>query len=80
MQGKTVSELIGDVLSSYLGPNTAKTAVKTFSKKELGLSPEKLTATNVPKLMDGMRPMLRTLLGEDVTEVLVAIIQREVGQ
>jgi hypothetical protein len=54
--------------------------VKTFSKKELGLSPEKLTATNVPKLMDGMRPMLRTLLGEDVTEVLVAIIQREVGQ
>jgi hypothetical protein len=73
---KSVSEQIEEYLVDYLGPNTAKTALKTFSKKALGVMPEDLVAENVPTILAAMRPMLRTLLGEDSTRALLARISQ----
>jgi hypothetical protein len=56
-------EIIRDRLSLYLGPNTARTAVKTFSHKSAGVPPEALSSEQVKLLLDALRPMLKTLLG-----------------
>lgn len=56
-------EIVRDRLSRYLGPNTARTAVKTFSHKATGLPPEALSTAQVKLLLDALRPMLKTLLG-----------------
>ncbi len=56
-------EIVRDRLGLYLGPNTARTAVKTFSQKALGLPPEALSTEQVKQLLEALRPMLKTLLG-----------------
>jgi hypothetical protein len=59
-------------LTVFLGPHTARMALKTFSNKALGCAPHEVAAADVPRLVDALRPMLRTLLGEEAAESLVA--------
>ena len=56
-------EVLRDRLSIYLGPNTARTALKTFAHKSLGLAAEELTTPQAKQLLDALRPMLKTLVG-----------------
>jgi len=51
------------VLAVYLGPHTARNAVRTFSERALGRGPETMTPDDVPRLLEALRPMLCTLLG-----------------
>jgi hypothetical protein len=70
-------EVLHDRLAVYLGPNTARTALKTFAHKSVGVAPEKLTAEQAKRLLEALRPMLKTLLGAAVSDRLVANMSLE---
>ena len=46
--------------------------MKTFAHKSVGVAPEKLTAEQAKRLLEALRPMLKTLLGAAVSDQLVA--------
>jgi hypothetical protein len=79
VDGKTIAERIAERLAVYLGPHTARAAVKTFSMKALGRGPETLTLADVPKVQEALRPMLRTFVGSVQAEVVLEQISLGVG-
>lgn len=78
MDRPSITDQIIDKLEPFLGPHNARTAVKTFARRVFGRTPETLTAEDVPALLEGMRPMLRTLVGEQSAESVLLAIKREV--
>jgi len=64
-------------LAALLGPNTARTAVRTFCQHALGFAPEALTVADAPRLLAALRPTLRTLLGAATAEQVLDEIARE---
>ena len=74
-----LAETIIRRLSVYLGPQTARTAVRTFTERALGREADTLTRPDVPLLLSALKPMLRTLIGAAQCDVLVAQINRELG-
>lgn len=74
-----LADIVATHLAPYVGPHTARVAVKTFAQKAVGRGPETLTYKDMPALMDALRPMLRTLLGKAAGEAAVAAISKEVG-
>lgn len=79
LDGASIAERIADRLATYLGPHTARVAVKTFTQKALGRGPETLTLEDVPRLQDALRPMLRTFVGRVQCEVVIEQISLGVG-
>jgi hypothetical protein len=79
LAGEELAARIADRLATYLGPHTARVAVKTFSLKALGRGPETLTLADVPRLQDALRPMLRTFVGRVHCEVVIEQIGFGVG-
>ncbi|WP_394839800.1 hypothetical protein LVJ94_23215 [Pendulispora rubella] len=77
--GNPIAERIAEKLSAYLGPNTSRVAVKTFTIKALGRGPETLKLEDVPQLQAALRPMLRTFVGRAYAEVLLGQIGKELG-
>lgn len=78
--GARVAERVAEQLARYLGPHTARVAVKTFAAKGLGRTPELLTLDDVPALAEALRPMLRTLVGRERSETVIRQILREVNR
>ena len=72
-----VAETIARRLAAYLGPHTAKVAVKTFSQRAVGRGPETLTLADVPALQAALRPMLRTFIGRGQCEQVLEQMARE---
>jgi hypothetical protein len=72
-----LAALIERQLAVYLGPHTARTALKTFAHKAVGKLPEQLTRADTGKLLDALRPMLRTLLGTDQSDSVLEQLQAE---
>lgn len=58
-------------LSPYLGPNTARNAVRLCARRALDKDGTALAAADLPGLTQALRPMLRTLVGETTTEHLL---------
>jgi hypothetical protein len=77
MSAGTISERIAARLAPLLGPNMARNATRTFSRRVLLMEPEALTLADVPRLSAALRPALRTLLGAATTEQLLDEIDRE---
>jgi hypothetical protein len=77
--GNAIHQAVERRLSAVLGPNTARTALRTFCLRSLGKPPDALTRADVPGLVAVLRPPLRTLLGSDAAEQLLAEIAREHG-
>jgi len=77
--GVTVADRIAARLARYLGPHTARVAVKTFAQKALGRGPETLTVADIPAMTQALRPMLRTLVGKQRSEIVVQHILVEFG-
>jgi serine/threonine protein kinase len=75
-----VGEVLLRKLTAYLGPHTAKVAVKTFAAKAVGRGPNTLTRADVPALIGVLRPMLRTFVGRAECERVLEDIKREVGE
>lgn len=77
MSHRTPYDIIVGRLSGFLGPHTARVAVKTFTDRTLGLEPEALTRAQIPGLLANLVPMLRTLIGRERAEVLIRLLLRE---
>jgi hypothetical protein len=73
------AELVVQELSVSLGPHTARTALKTFAHRAVGKKPEDLTEQDAAPLVEALRPMLRTLIGADQTEVVLQHILDAAG-
>jgi hypothetical protein len=72
------AQLIADRLAAYLGPHTARVAVKTFAMQALRRGPEELLPCDIPPLLDALRPMLRAFVGRERSEAILNEIRREV--
>jgi hypothetical protein len=75
----SVAERIAARLARYIGPHTARVAVKTFAARGLGRGPETLTVSDVPAMTQALRPMLRTLVGRQRCEIVLQQILGEFG-
>lgn len=75
----TVADRIALRLGRYLGPHTARVAVKTFAARGLGRGPETLTRADVPAMTQALRPMLRTLVGKQRCEIVLQQILGDFG-
>jgi hypothetical protein len=78
-QDMTVAGQVMELLGTYLGPNTARTAVKTFTRKAFGKSVKYLLVKDLPGLCEALRPMLRTLLGNESAEIILDSIKKGVS-
>jgi hypothetical protein len=76
----TIAERVAQRLERFLGPHTARVAVKTFAYRGLGRGPETLVAADVPTLVATLKPMLRTLVGKERGEAIAAQILEELAQ
>jgi hypothetical protein len=74
----SISEQVAARLAPYIGQFNAHMWVKSVARRELALSPEDLTAAQLPTLLSGLRPFLQTLMGRATTEDLLQQIRREV--
>jgi len=75
----SVADRIAARLAPYIGPHTGRVAVKTFAARGLGRAAETLTQEDVHAMTHALRPMLRTLLGQQRCEIVVQQILREFG-
>ena len=78
-QPTQVAEKIAGRIAVYVGPHTARVAVKTFALRKLGRGPESLELEDIPALLAALRPMLRTLIGHSQCEIALKRIERELG-
>jgi hypothetical protein len=74
-----LAKVLYDQLVHYLGPHTTRAAIRTFSYKAVGKEPAELTVEDMPKVLEALRPMMRTLIGIDECEVLLAQLSQELG-
>ena len=74
----SIVELVLDELTHYLGPHAAKKTVDSIAEK-LGKRAEELGRKDAPDLLAALRPTLRTLLGAERGEEVLAKITRELG-
>ena len=58
-------------LESLIGPNVTRMAIRTFAKKTLNLAAEDVTASDAPKLVVALRPLLRSMAGEAHADALI---------
>jgi len=72
-----LKDRIEAVIAAYLGRTTAESAVRISSKAWIGIQPESLTQGHAAKFCDGLRPMLRTLLGAEVSAVVIEKVREE---
>jgi hypothetical protein len=79
MNTRLPAEVIADALTEHLGPSTARTAVRIFSTRVLGVSPEEISEKDAPKLLEALRPMLRTLLGPAPADTLLSGLRGSFG-
>ena len=77
--GESPRDIIFRHLARYLGPSTAKTALRSFCEKTFSKPPEDLSVPEAVKLLAALRPMLRTLLGVGESDQVVQQLTRELG-
>ena len=77
MDTRSVQEIILARLSMFLGPNTARVALKTFAART-GRTPDALTRADVPAVLAALLPMLRTLIGRERADGLVRQLDQEI--
>lgn len=77
-EGGTVRQQVEARLAPLLGAKTAQTAVRISAKTWLSREAEAVGLADLPRLCDGLRPMLTTFLGAEVAATLVEAILREV--
>jgi hypothetical protein len=74
---ETPVERVQRRLAIYVGPHTARISIKTFSQKALGVAPEEVTPAQLPALLEALRPLVRSMLGETQGEHLVTLLMAE---
>lgn len=56
--------VVQELLGQYMGPFTSKHAVQIVSRQAFSKEPEAVTREEIPTLLEGLGPSLRTLLGK----------------
>jgi hypothetical protein len=72
-------EIVERRLAVSLGAFTARNALRTFSMRALGKTPEDVGLDEMPQLLSALRPMLRTLVGATQAERLLQYIRLDLG-
>ncbi|HET6410938.1 MAG TPA: hypothetical protein VFG53_02680 [Anaeromyxobacter sp.] len=75
----TPQELIALRLAEYLGPNTARVAARLCSERATGRAAGPLTRAEETRLLEALRPMLRTLLGRARAEDLLRQLAQDLA-
>lgn len=70
--GRAEGETIARALATCIGPDTARAVVRTFSDRVLGCRPDQIRPEDVPRLLEALGPVLRTLLGHGPAEHVLA--------
>ena len=68
---------IADSLAVYLGPHTARVAVRTFAQRALGRGPDSVVPADAPALLEALGPVLRAFVGKERTASVLASIAEE---
>jgi hypothetical protein len=66
------------VVEPFLGPHTARNALRTFSQAALGRIPDRMDRNEAELVVAAMTPMLRTLLGADAASKLTADLREKI--
>ena len=74
------AEYIQRRIATYVGIHTARLAVKTFAQKALGVTPESVLPGQAPTLVRALRPLLRSMLGNEPAERLVDALIEEMSK
>lgn len=77
--GKKTAATIVSRLAVHLGPNIARMAITTFSQKALGVPAEDVKPSEIPRLLEALRPMLNVMLGKDHAEAVIGEIRRDLS-
>jgi hypothetical protein len=70
IQRRVAAELEA-AIGAFLGPHTARVAVKMYARRAVDRTPEALTPADVGPVLEAMRPMLSTLLGTPKARALI---------
>lgn len=65
MPEMTVAEIIQQHIAVHLGPHTAKMAIRMAAGRSVGLAPDAVRLSDVPRVIEELHPMLNVLLGRD---------------
>ena len=74
----SVKERVEALLSEYLDPAIAATAVRIASRTWLRTEPEALVPSQLLGLLHGLAPLLEHLLGAEQARLVAAAILRDV--
>ena len=78
--GKSPAEVVREHLTPYMGAFTARNAVQLTAKQCFSGTPaDELTLTQIPTLIEGLGPMLRTLLGKAGADKVVGEVRWKLG-
>lgn len=78
--GKTPADIVREQLGQYMGAFTARNAVQLTAKQCFpGKAADELTLAQIPALLEGLGPMLRTLLGKAGAEKVVGEVRWKLG-
>jgi hypothetical protein len=61
------------VLEPFLGPHTARNAIRTFSRRALGRVAERFEREEAELVLAALLPMLRTLLGTAAADLMTLL-------
>ena len=61
----------------YLGPHTARTALRTFALRPVQMQPEKLTLDDALKVVASLKPTLAGLLGSAKADEISRMLNEE---
>jgi hypothetical protein len=78
MPEMTVAEIIQQHIAVHLGPHTAVMAMRMAANKSVGLAPDAVRPSDVPKVIEELHPMLNVLLGKDKAQQTLDEITRAV--
>lgn len=73
------AELLVARLSTLLGPQAAQSAVNTFCKRTVGVSPENLTRGQLRMVLPSLKPLLGLLIGTTRATTLLAELEKELS-
>ena len=76
MPDMSVAEIIQQHIAVHVGPNTAKVAIRAAANKSVGLAPDAVRISDVPKVIKELHPMLNVLLGRDKAQQTLDEITR----
>ncbi len=74
--GRSAGDDIAAALACWIDPDTARAMVRTLSDRVLGCRPHEIAPQDEARLLEALRPVLRTLLGEGAVEHAVARLER----